>query len=1800
MYKKQYRKAVCFSLRRVIAVFLATVIVFCLLPYSQPVNAADGDDDENTILIRTYDELKTQALFTTSDGGNKSFEGKTLKLIANIDVPEITEDSTDSDIAYATCIFGSEENPFKGTFDGNGYTIKGLYFHVTDTNLPEADTGLFAATDGAVIKNLTIDSADIESDVRGGIVVGYANNTLIDNVTVKNSSLSVEAADNVLLIGTDLGICGGGIAGQVNESVLYNCEVNNCWIRTNNTAGIAALAGKPLTLGGIVGCAEGSTIEYCRVIGTTPYDENAPSGVSAANSSTGKTRLSIHYDVAVGAIGGNTLYVGGIAGRIWSNDNGDGDKGTSIIDCFSTAEMYYYCATYISVLGINVGHIGGIAAEVWDDNCTITRCHYAGRGTSYQYNAIAVIPIIQHDVNVSGVADVWRGNADKARENIYGSFFRDSINASNKKTMTTLGDRYSGEISSNGNFGPWSDNLYITRSAWEDFGFDFTGTVQRTSDYDTMSGNASGSHVNRWTIDYGLGCPVHGYSVAATLDFPNSGKVSIDSTDLVTEKVSTTDPYSFAVQGVYANEDVITLVYEPENSNYRLYGWYRIPNVLEDTAPKSQSYFDNLYDTYAVIENVPVYGADGVKIREETVINPVSKDNTYTAQNTDNYPIEWQDNDLFVARIQTLVEFYNYNGNLVDTNDGSSKAVTDDSDWYFYEAELPEVNPADAPSEEGTILVGWTTKVPDGYGDNYTYDVDIYKLQDLKQDGAFYEAGDIITEPLVLYPVYMSLAANAITQFEGYMYDQFGNPVAEAEQRANTRPGVGETSVTVDLTNGGENAIVTLNVTGFGTDGKFPDGYRFLGWYEDGHLVSTDENAILEGVNLFEVHTYVARFEYAVYYNVKCGHYGIDIDSEYIEEGCYATIWHTFEEPIQQILGPNFTNEKFDHWCTDDYQGEVPVTSEDIVRIPTEVFSNNQKYKVSVALDITTLIDFPLAGTAIDEYDGEVLEFLTNKRITATANEGYNFVGWSLEDYDEIHKYMNCGLEEKIVLDGIHGDIIHQPTIYSMNLVYMGHFTADIDFYDISGNLKKKVTRHYQQKVLDTDGTYTYPYYVNKSENTTVTHSYSASPTEEEMQDSEYVFIGWVNGDGLVNGDGTLTDEGKYIWDKYDETQKFVTSNPKAAAPYLVKENVLVYSTMDIYPVYAKCDVKYTTNFELAGIEATSIYNVPALPEESARVYNNEGFTCDITFTASNNSTTVLVNDASEGYYTISSIELIDNDTEQVTVLTGGSEGTYTVPGLKLGGSYTVVANYGPMLVVYHKGGSDGDELGYSKCEENSLLGKNLTPLNTAERVGDGYVLLGWTTAEPSSSDPFNRVNKADELPLVYDSTMVTQPMELWPVYIKTVAVNSNIDSYLSNPSSVRSLIIPNINIASGTLTAQDNVTGTNGTYYVFKGWYKGYVSDTTPGDEVTKNNSFTISGSDIYDSNVTYTAVYEIAYRVNYHGDETGDVVYTVMVPKSDPRSFVTTVSIPDENGALKEVTVPIDSEAFTAVSDYLDNNQVFREWQYIDGTGTAKRWDDFCNDTISSDMDLYPVAFTVTVEAEDNTALVTSYREITSAERINQDKLDVKVGLSTISEDTGSSISSVSLLVMSEYKQKTISVSIQENAYSENDTVSTAVEGIPVTLNLRKNADLDQSDSEASWEYGRKATDDEGKAVFVLTGNLDIEKKVENSESTNDDVFILKVNIGSQEEQLIPIKEDAEIQFTEIPYGDSWSVEEDMDWAWKYSNNDSTSSGQITSYSNTATVSFTNEKLSTSWLEGKDYANNVFGAGASGGGSD
>ena len=183
-----------------------------------------------------------------------------------------------------------------------------------------------------------------------------------------------------------------------------------------------------------------------------------------------------------------------------------------------------------------------------------------------------------------------------------------------------------------------------------------------------------------------------------------------------------------------------------------------------------------------------------------------------------------------------------------------------------------------------------------------------------------------------------------------------------------------------------------------------------------------------------------------------------------------------------------------------------------------------------------------------------------------------------------------------------------------------------------------------------------------------------------------------------------------------------------------------------------------------------------------------------------------------------------------------------------------------------------------------------------------------------------------------------------------------------------------------------------------------------------------------------------------------------------------------------------------------------------------------------------------------------------------------------------------------MSEYKQDTLTVTVQENAYTPSGATSAPEPGIPVNLNLRRNADLSQSDSEASRLYGSRSTDSNGSAVFSLTGSFTITKITEDSGNPdNSDTFLLRVTTGGST-QLLPIRSGGTVKISQIPYGRDWSVAEDEDWAWKYSGTVSLPQGQITSYNDLFSVTVTNIGTGAHWFNGAAYAHNIFGKGASG----
>lgn len=1474
--------------------------------------------------------------------------------------------------------FGNKDYPFRGVFDGQNHTVTGLNY-ANNMLDPERDTGFFAETDGATIKNFLVKDANIWADFRGGIIVGKAVNTSFENVMVMESTLHVTCVNNTLNLITNAGFEGGLIAGELDGCKLYNCEVRGGRAVNNTTSGVQALGGEGLYMAAFAGYVKNSTIEYCRVTPTRKKDGSI--------ADKGMTDVTNKYDVAIGALGGNNVYASGFVGCMAG--------GAKIIDCFSTAQCYSYAASYVGVVSVTRAWTGGLAGRILtEEGNELVRSHFAGDLSSRQYNPIAVIPIIQNDVNLGGIA----ARANKGDATVTECYFKPSVNLSGnsqgnpaKKKIPSFG----GDGTTKGDsYGPWDDERYITRELWEEHDYDFcAGTMRSTANDDALGGQ----HTNEWAMDYKLNIPVHGQSVKATIDFPGAGTATIEATKLGIDQ-KTTDPYTFAVsavlagtaQGLAQGDTSVTFKQEtsarPEglseaNGGYRFMGWFRESDVRVNRIGQDNSWFDGKTDDAAV--------KDGKRVQDNTKHETTS---SYTADNGKDHAKSegFKGNDLFIASYEAQVLFYNVKGETLNWKDG--KAHDQSTDWYRYGVGLTPAAPADRGDLSKTAtFIGWTTQPNDDKSMNGAYAaITSPQLADLKNQGAFYPAGSEITVvgPTDFYPVYSDYVSNIMTVFEGNEQDELG----DVTQRVD----VGNTHVDVQPGENGTSSYTVqvrdVNNMPLSDGGTLPDGYRFLGWYEnkgteDAPLevrVSRDPSYKLPAdVDLTVPHTYIARFEYRVDYYVRAY-----TNKEFTESTKLCFVWNRYQTPFEENVGSTFVRENVVHWGSEhvdhgikdnyDETCETRYTTKTLVVSPFKAYSHNVKNDTGsdTQKNLFADTDFPGAATLSDEWTSISL----NVSISPVSDR-YHLNFWTLERGNSCWTYVKNPIESTM---------LYLNTKYYVRAM----ITTDVNFYNKDNTILKAATRRYesnllQNKVNGSDPTYTYYYpHVNTSVEAKgkpqdgLASSYESpltlesSPTDAEMAVSGYKFLGWIS-TAEVKKDSPVWN---YIYDVKDDS--FTTSDPDKAKPYLATKESVVTQWQDAYPVYAKYNVSYTTNLHRAGFKGTSEVNVPKY--DIVPVINADADPATATVTPDIATT---VYKSGDELYKLDKVE-IELPNGEVKELESNGDNSYSYS-VEPGGTYTFVAYYSPLAVVYHLNATDVDG---KVAQRDDTLGslKDGIPLPTYkigdidDATGKYNVFVGWTETKPAAGSGY--VVWSDGLPMVNKNTVVKAPMELYPVYrASAVKVQSNIDTNLESPESVRSLSRTDSgDQISLEVKAAAEVVGKNGTKYDFVGWSRDYVNDGQY-TLMTADEKYPLEGNEPFES-VTYTAIYKITpYKVRYHGVD-GSPIYTATVDSGDERAtgagFVHDVNVPkmDESGnpvyddkgnpVMEQKSVAYDADAYSKIVALLDERtatsgdmrELFLEWRCVSTDGSAKSWDEFKDAPVKGDMDLYPVTYRVT----------------------------------------------------------------------------------------------------------------------------------------------------------------------------------------------------------------------------------------------
>ena len=1542
------------ALRMVLALALAATAV----PFVAP-DKAHADWVDNTYHITSVADLVYAVNLTHTTAG------QSINIVLDND---LTLNEADLEVAKQNggLIFGTIDLPFKGAFDGRGHTITGLEYN-RDLWTPKANTGLFASTDGATIKNLTLKDAKIGADFRGGVLVGRADSTRIENVTLISCTSSITPANNAVSLITNAGVLGGILAGETNGGVIYNCEVRGGRCVSNSTSAVAALGGEGLYMGALVGAASGTVIEYSRV---TPIREVAADGAVTYQHASVKNS----YDKAVGALGGFTVYAGGVTGQL--------SNGAQMIDCFSTADCYAYCGTYVSVGAGATVSVGGLTASAYDSNCSIERSHYAGNLSSKQYNALIVIPIIEYNVYLAGLAR--RADGLSVSE----SYFKPSASAeegTNKK-IPALNDAATGP-----SFGPLDDDVYVDRDFWEGCGYDFAGGIERSSAY-------SASHINKWVIDYDLGIPVHGSSIKATFDFPGAASVSIGTTGLSPIQEQMTDnAWKFAVQGVLAADNTVKLsattnpkdegvAASKENQGYRFAGWYRESKVTVNEVAEDPAYFKPMVTADKLVSNVI----------------------DYTPANTPDVK-QLEDNDLFIAHHQAQVLFHDVAGNVINKDTGAVDSTIGD-DWYDYFDLLPSPSPA-KPSNSSTF-VGWTTTAKNEGGVLKGYaSVMSSELAGIKASGAFYEAGDPVDKPMDLYPIYSDYASNIVTEIEGYTN----------QDNVTVRDGVGSTGAkpvsNPDGTTSYQVFVKDVQGTELSNGGALPDGYRFLGWYKnvDGVevRVSSDSSyTIPADTDLTQQQTYIARFEYRVDYYVASD---AQDAGDFKNPTLHAERWQRYESAFVELPPPAYYKEKFEYWASynPDANPAIGAKFTGVIRNPERVASKMKLDGTSTGFAFGVGIDFPGAGSV--ELTGNPL--LTGStvggiRVDTVSNESYVFRFWTGEGTNDSHQWGEWKEPSQ--------DKAFQPkgSSYSTARAYyfQAHYAANVKFEGVSkaDGGEWVVERRYEERVLldqDFSNAYDYP---KAGSSTGVSFTSAASPTDAEMQRDGYRFVGWIDKSAIA-ADEMTQHEWDYVFDVTGD--QYCTSQASKAVPYLLAADAVCTRPMDLYPVYVKYDVTVTTNIAQAGVPSGAGVNIPAAPTvadggaaasfnlpyntytrdtgqggttsatDNVSVTVKDDQTIDLSLTAENNATPVVAD--GQATYLLKSWTIektFQGQTHTETIPAGVAADATANPlsyTIESGPSYRFVANYEPLVVVYHVNDGVTETVVRNNGQQ---LGKGPDPTFDIANIDTAnagiHVFVGWTATRPATGQ---YAIWSEGTAMVSSSTIVHQSMELWPVYrAATVNVNSNIDDVIpeGQHENYRSLSrLGSIDSVALVAEAQD-FPG-----YQFDHWATGYIDDGNQGNPVTENSNFVLRGGKPFDGTL-YTAVYVPVHEVRYH-DTQGNVIYTANVKGGD-RTFVHDVpagteAAPDSGGeatAGPEGTIPptqstpIDVEAYHNIAVALDSaasvdgREAFSNWQWSDN-GTMVPWDQFCNAAITQDMDLYPVTWQVKATDAANTAM-------------------------------------------------------------------------------------------------------------------------------------------------------------------------------------------------------------------------------------
>ena len=282
------------------AVTLALVMITTAAAWADSAFSGGDGTEGNPYRIATTDDL--DQLATDVNGGIK-YSGKYFKMTADISYAYTDAWNNAASIENNYTAIGNklgssttQQNPFSGTFDGDGHTVSGIRIYKNGgSGWADYFAGIFGYVENGTVKNVTLADARLTGEQNVGGIVGSASAGM-GTCTIENCHVLSNVAIHAV---ADVSSSHGGIAGGANRATITHCTSAATLTIKDGVTDCEAY-------GGIVGGSSGATLRHNYAIGVTMPDVTNAGAIVGDNY--GNTTEYNYYSGC--ALGSNTSNIG--------------------------------------------------------------------------------------------------------------------------------------------------------------------------------------------------------------------------------------------------------------------------------------------------------------------------------------------------------------------------------------------------------------------------------------------------------------------------------------------------------------------------------------------------------------------------------------------------------------------------------------------------------------------------------------------------------------------------------------------------------------------------------------------------------------------------------------------------------------------------------------------------------------------------------------------------------------------------------------------------------------------------------------------------------------------------------------------------------------------------------------------------------------------------------------------------------------------------------------------------------------------------------------------------------------------------------------------------------------------------------------------------------------------------------------------------------------------------------------------------------------------------------------------------